>query len=154
MKKQWMRLLGIALAAACLFSLMGCGDFSGLSGGKEGTAAAMEQVNATINQLAADAGLAKLSMDVNLKPVGALSEVETTASWSDKKAVFSYTDGDTTVEYIIDTNRDVIKAGLIEISTCRNGGEEILSVTGAGTGYTTTKGKEVAPARYAEALAR
>ena len=153
MKKQWIKLLGIVLAAACLFSLVGCGDFSSLSGGKEGAATAMEQVNATINQLAADAGLAKLSMDVNLKPVGALSEVETTASWSDKKAVFTYTDGETTVEYIVDTNRDAIKAGLIEVLTSRNGGPEILSVTGAGTGYTTTGGKEVAPDRYAEAAA-
>lgn len=154
MKKYWKGILCLALTASCFLPLAGCGGrYSGNSGGKEGADAAMEQVNTVIDQLAADAGLAKLSMDVNLKPIGALSEVETSASWSGGKAVFAYTDGENKVEYIVDTGRDAVKAGLIEILTSRNGSSEILSVTEAGTGYTTTGGKQVAPSRYADAAA-
>jgi hypothetical protein len=53
------------------------------------------------------------------------------------------------VEYIVDTTRDSVKNGLIEILTRRNGGEEIISVTGAGLGYTTADGEQLTPKQYA-----
>lgn len=157
MESKWIkRISSFLLATAVVVSLTGCGQTKPQEMETDVQEEAtvnekMTGVNQIIDQLATDAGLAPLSMDVNLKPVGALSEVTTTATYSDGKAVFSYQSEQTSVEYIIDTNREGVKKGLIEILTAHNGGEPVQSVMDAGTGYTKSDGKSIGPVQYAEA---
>ena len=73
----------------------------------------MASANETIDSLAAQAGLAPLSMDVSLRPIGARSDAETSASFSDGVAVFTYTQGDTTVSYLVDVNSESVRSGRI-----------------------------------------
>ena len=95
MKNKWIkRVSKILLTTVVTFALAGCGSAqpvtdSAVKGGAT-VNEIMTQVNQMIDQLAADAGLAPLSVDVNLKPVGALDNVQNAAKFADGKAVFLY----------------------------------------------------------------
>ncbi len=142
-----------AILALTLLALAGCG---GNSAGQQDTPAAaaegsvLDTMNTRIDQLAADAGLEKLSADVTLMPIGTRAQVQNGVSYKDGVAAFSYTDGGTTVEYIVDTNSQPVKTGLVEVFIRRNGAEPVQAVTDAGTAYLTAAGDKLNPKRFAQ----
>ena len=89
-------------------------------------------------------------MDVTLKPIGTRQQVYTYAHYENGVATFTYTDGETSVDYVIDTAWDKVQRGLVEVQTRRNGGKLVQSVTNAGTGYRTRLGKVLSPAEFAD----
>ena len=107
-------------------------------------------INSAVTALSEEAGLAPLAMDVTLKPIGTRQQVYTYAAYSDGVATFTYTDGMTTVDYVIDTSWDKVQRGLIEVQTRYNGGKLTQTVTNAGTGYRTKAGKLLSPAEFAD----
>lgn len=107
-------------------------------------------INSAVTTLSEGAGLAALAMDVTLKPIGTRQQVYTYAAYADGVATFTYTDGQTTVDYVIDTGWDKVQKGLVEVQTRRNGGQLTQAVTNAGTGYRTTLNKVLSPAEFAD----
>lgn len=107
-------------------------------------------INSAVTTLSQEAGLAPLAMDVNLKPIGTRQQVYTYASYENGVATFTYTDGDGSVDYVIDTAWDKVQRGLVEVQTRRNGGPLTQAVTNAGTGYRTKQGSVLSPADFAD----
>ena len=107
-------------------------------------------INSAVTTLSEGAGLEPLAMDVTLKPIGTRQQVYTYAHYENGVATFTYTDGETSVDYVIDTAWDKVQRGLVEVQTRRNGGPLVQSVTNAGTGYRTKLNKVLSPAEFAD----
>jgi len=117
------------------------------------TTESAEEISAAVKNrtdaVAANAGLAALSCDVQLMPIGTRAQVYTHAAYENGVATFTYTDGETSVDYVIDTAWDKVKTGMIEVQTRRNGGALVQAVTNAGTGYRNSSGTLMTPNDYA-----
>lgn len=107
-------------------------------------------INNAVTTLSEGAGLAPLAMDVTLKPIGTRQQVYTYAHYENGVATFTYTDGETSVDYVIDTAWDKVQRGMVEVQTRRNGGQLTQAVTNAGTGYRTKLNKVLSPVEFAD----
>ncbi len=112
--------------------------------------AAMKQAKDVLNKLAQDAGLEALAADVTMTPIAARGTGTLASSFKDGVAAFTYTEGKNTVTYTVDTNRDKVKKGVIEVLVSFNGGTQTTAVTDAGTMYLTKEGKKLTPKKLAE----
>lgn len=112
-----------------------------------------EYLNPIIDELAENAGLAPLSADVYLRPVGTRCNAQTESYYNADyyTAVFSATDGSDSTVYYIDLSRTNVKKGILEIITAHNGGDPTLVVAGAGTGYRKLNGSVISPSQLAGA---
>ena len=121
----------------------------------QSVSSAAEYINGNVRSLGDSAGLAPLSADVSMFPVGARSEAHTAVLHYDQTYVFVYEDGDEKVEYFVDLSRENLKKGVLEILTRRNsdGGDLVLAVARAGVSYRTKKGVILSPVAFAEQAA-
>ena len=110
-----------------------------------------EYVDPIIDALAEGAGLAPLSADVTMRPIGMLYDVQTEAAFEDGAATFTYRCGEEQYDYIVDLNREKVQRGVIEVLVRRNGGDAKLAVTDAGTSYLNSAGKNLSVRKLAEA---
>lgn len=94
--------------------------------------------------------LAELALDVTLEPIGARNTGDTTTTFENGVAAFTFADGTNTVQYTVDTTSDKVRGGVIEVYSSFNGGKPIVAVTDAGVGYLTLEGKQMSPLKFAK----
>lgn len=138
-EKMWKRLAVTAVILSVLFAF-GCGQ---RSAGKKIASYQAQEIGHSLSHWKDD-----IYLDV--EPIGADLPGENTVSVSAGKYMFSYhSDGDT-VTYVVDTNSQKVKSGLIHVTARLNEQQEITALTDGGTAYRDADLKDYSPVDFAQ----